>query len=53
MKKIAINGFGRIGRAMLKVILETDEMRVVAVNDLMSIENEAYRISQCQTIPAV
>ena len=41
MKKIAINGFGRIGRAALKVILETSEMRVVAVNDLMSIENAA------------
>ena len=35
MKKIAINGFGRIGRATLKVILETAEMRVVAVNDLI------------------
>lgn len=42
MKKIAINGFGRIGRAALKVSLETSEMRVVAVNDLMSIENAAY-----------
>lgn len=42
MKKIAINGFGRIGRATLKVILETAGMRVVAVNDLMSIENAAY-----------
>ncbi|HET6558652.1 MAG TPA: type I glyceraldehyde-3-phosphate dehydrogenase [Prolixibacteraceae bacterium] len=42
MKKIAINGFGRIGRASLKVILETAGMKVVAVNDLMSIENAAY-----------
>lgn len=42
MKKIAINGFGRIGRASLKVILETAEMKVVAINDLMSIENAAY-----------
>ncbi len=42
MKKIAINGFGRIGRAALKVILETAELEVVAVNDLMSIENAAY-----------
>ena len=37
MKKIAINGFGRIGRAALKVILTTPELEVVAVNDLMSI----------------
>ncbi|MEN6453105.1 MAG: glyceraldehyde 3-phosphate dehydrogenase NAD-binding domain-containing protein [Prolixibacteraceae bacterium] len=42
MKKIAINGFGRIGRASLKVILETPGLEVVAVNDLMSIENAAY-----------
>jgi glyceraldehyde 3-phosphate dehydrogenase len=42
MKKIAINGFGRIGRAALKVITDTDGMEVVAVNDLMSIDNAAY-----------
>jgi len=42
MKKIAINGFGRIGRAALKIILETQDLQVVAVNDLMSIENAAY-----------
>jgi glyceraldehyde 3-phosphate dehydrogenase len=42
MKRIAINGFGRIGRAALKVILETPEMEVVAVNDLLSVENAAY-----------
>ena len=42
MKKIAINGFGRIGRAALKVILDESELEVVAVNDLMTIENAAY-----------
>jgi glyceraldehyde 3-phosphate dehydrogenase len=42
MKRIAINGFGRIGRASLKVILKTTDLEVVAVNDLMSIENAAY-----------
>jgi glyceraldehyde 3-phosphate dehydrogenase len=42
MKKIAINGFGRIGRAALKVIMETPELELVAVNDLLSIENAAY-----------
>jgi len=42
MKTIAINGFGRIGRAALKVILNTPGLEVVAVNDLMSIENAAY-----------
>lgn len=42
MKRIAINGFGRIGRAALKVILETPQLELVAVNDLMSLENAAY-----------
>lgn len=42
MKKIAINGFGRIGRAALKIILNTPGLEVVAVNDLMSLENAAY-----------
>jgi glyceraldehyde 3-phosphate dehydrogenase len=42
MKNIAINGFGRIGRAALKIIMDIPELEVVAVNDLMSIENAAY-----------
>ncbi|MDX1829235.1 MAG: glyceraldehyde 3-phosphate dehydrogenase NAD-binding domain-containing protein [Lutibacter sp.] len=42
MKRIAINGFGRIGRAALKVIISTPQLEVVAINDLMSIENAAY-----------
>jgi glyceraldehyde 3-phosphate dehydrogenase len=42
MKKIAINGFGRIGRAALKVIVDTAGLEVVAINDLMTIENAAY-----------
>lgn len=42
MKKIAVNGFGRIGRAALKVIINTPGLEIVAVNDLMSIENAAY-----------
>lgn len=42
MKRIAINGFGRIGRASLKVIMDTPGLEVVAVNDLLSIENATY-----------
>ncbi len=35
MKKIAINGFGRIGRAVFKILLEKyPSFKVVAVNDL-------------------
>lgn len=33
-KRIAINGFGRIGRAAFKIALEKPELEVVAINDL-------------------
>lgn len=42
MKRIVINGFGRIGRAALKIISETSDLELVGINDLMSIENAAY-----------
>jgi len=45
MKKIAINGFGRIGRAALKVITDTPGLEVVAINDLMNIDNAAYLLT--------
>ncbi|MGI2261912.1 type I glyceraldehyde-3-phosphate dehydrogenase [Candidatus Cardinium hertigii] len=34
MKKIAINGFGRIGRLALRTILGYNDLEVVAINDL-------------------
>ena len=40
--RVAINGFGRIGRAFLKIAWEREEIEVVAVNDLGSIDNLAY-----------
>ncbi len=42
--KVAINGFGRIGRAFFKVAHEKEEIEVVAINDLGDIENLAYLI---------
>jgi len=44
MKKIrvAVNGFGRIGRAFVKLATEQDIIEVVAINDLGDIENFAY-----------
>jgi glyceraldehyde 3-phosphate dehydrogenase len=44
MKKIrvAINGFGRIGRAFVRQAYDRPELEVVAVNDLGSLENLAY-----------
>ena len=40
--KIAINGFGRIGRAFYKLAHERDDMEVVAVNDLGDADNLMY-----------
>ncbi|MBK7093563.1 MAG: type I glyceraldehyde-3-phosphate dehydrogenase [Saprospiraceae bacterium] len=34
MKKIAINGFGRIGRLTLRALLEKKDVEIVAINDL-------------------
>jgi glyceraldehyde 3-phosphate dehydrogenase len=42
MKKVAINGLGRIGRATLKIILEKEDFELVAVNDLVPVSNLAY-----------
>lgn len=44
MKKtrIAINGFGRIGRLFLRQILNNKDIEVVAINDLGDAENLAY-----------
>ncbi len=44
MKKvrIAINGFGRIGRAFYKIAVKRPEIEVVAVNDLGSKDNLEY-----------
>ena len=42
MAKVAINGMGRIGRAALKIILDTPELELVAVNDLMAQDNLVY-----------
>lgn len=42
MKRVAINGLGRIGRAALKVILDTPDLELVAANDLIPSEEIAY-----------
>lgn len=41
-KRIAINGFGRIGRLAYKELLNDEELEVVAINDLTSPEDLAY-----------
>jgi glyceraldehyde 3-phosphate dehydrogenase len=40
--KIAINGFGRIGRPTLKVALEKENIEVVAINDLADVGTLAH-----------
>ena len=43
MNNIAINGFGRIGRSILRIIIEQDiDINVIAINDLGDYENLAY-----------
>ena len=43
MGNIAINGFGRIGRSILRIIVENDsDINIVAINDLGNYENLAY-----------
>ena len=42
--KVAINGFGRIGRNVLRAIIESEriDIEVVAINDLGSVETNAH-----------
>jgi glyceraldehyde 3-phosphate dehydrogenase len=40
--RVAINGLGRIGRAILKVALDEPALELVAVNDLADVDNLAY-----------
>ena len=45
MTTIAINGLGRIGRAAFKIILETPELELRAVNDLNAADDLAYLLN--------
>jgi glyceraldehyde 3-phosphate dehydrogenase len=40
--KVAINGLGRIGRAILKLVVDEPQFELVAVNDLIDTDNLAY-----------
>lgn len=42
MIRIAINGLGRIGRAFLKRAVESNELQIVAINDLADIDSLIY-----------
>jgi glyceraldehyde 3-phosphate dehydrogenase len=45
MATIAINGLGRIGRAAFKILLETPELELRAVNDLNAADDLAYLLN--------
>ena len=40
--KVAINGLGRIGRSILKLVVSEPAFELVAVNDMMEADNLAY-----------
>lgn len=40
--KLGINGFGRIGRMVLRASLQNYKVEVVAINDLLDVEHLAY-----------
>ena len=40
--KVAINGFGRIGRLVFRLMMEDEDFDVVAINDLTDAEQLAY-----------
>ncbi|MFB6177778.1 MAG: glyceraldehyde 3-phosphate dehydrogenase NAD-binding domain-containing protein, partial [Halobaculum sp.] len=46
MTRIGINGFGRIGRAVTRIVQSFDDLQVVAVNDIdPNVENHAYLLA--------
>lgn len=46
MTRVAINGFGRIGRAFLRLAWDSSEVEIVAINDLGNAENLAYLLAR-------
>lgn len=48
-RKIAINGFGRIGRLVLRQALKRKDFEVIAINDLSPIDNLAYLLKYDST----
>ncbi|MBA3721737.1 MAG: type I glyceraldehyde-3-phosphate dehydrogenase [Parachlamydiaceae bacterium] len=46
---VAINGFGRIGRLVLRLALERNDINIVAINDLVPADNLAYLLKYDST----
>ena len=49
MINVGINGFGRIGRNVFRAISNTEDLRVVAINDLIDSEYMAYMLQYDST----
>ena len=49
MIKVAINGFGRIGRNALKILLERHDAQVVAINDITDAKTLAHLLKHDST----
>ena len=49
--KIGINGFGRIGRMVLRAALKNPDVEVVAINDLTDSETMAYLLKYDSVTP--
>ena len=52
MRKIAINGFGRIGRQAFKIAFERKDIKIVAINDLSPNEQLAHLLRHDSTYGA-
>lgn len=47
--KVAINGFGRIGRGFFRLALQTDNIQIVALNDLTNVTTLAHLLKYDST----
>ncbi|WP_068466952.1 type I glyceraldehyde-3-phosphate dehydrogenase [Candidatus Protochlamydia phocaeensis] len=46
---VAINGFGRIGRLVCRLACEREDLRIVAINDIVPADNLAYLLKYDST----
>ena len=42
--KIGINGFGRIGRLVFRAAMDKNDVEIVGINDLISVDYMAYML---------
>ena len=40
--RVGINGFGRIGRTILRAAMKREDIEIVAINDLLQVDHLAY-----------